>query len=303
MAAARSRRSWTPYLFLAPHALFFFAFVIAPLFLGLFISLHRWSLFKGRMDFVGFEYYRRLFDLQIVRTQYYWDSVKATLIYVVISVPVLVVIGLLLALMVNCAVFGEGQKRVLRSMTLLPVALSVTVVAVLWRWLLFYENGFVNSLLAGVGIQKVYWLTEQPGAWAAIVLAVAWASSGWNMILFLVGLQGIGREIYEAATVDGARGWQTFWAITLPNLKGVLAFVLVLQIVGSFNLFGIPQLLTSGGPERSTTPVMMHIYNEAFSSINPRLGSSTAQGFLTGLIMLAFVLLQLRMFVRRPEDA
>jgi multiple sugar transport system permease protein len=299
MASPRGR--WTPYLYLAPHALFFATFVLAPLVLGLYVSLNQWSLFQGRVEFVGLEYYRRLFDGDLLRTQYYWESVRATLLWVVISVPLMVAAGLMLALMVNAQLLRERQRRLLRVMILLPVALSVTVVAVLWRWLLLYDTGYVNNALEATGLGRVYWLTEQPGAWGAILLAVLWASAGWNMVFFLVGLQGIPRQIYEAAIVDGARGWQIFRSITLPNLKGILAFVIVLQIVGSFNLFGIPQLLTDGGPERTTTPVMMHIYNEAFGSIYPRLGSSTAKGFMTGLIMLAFVLIQLRLFLRRSE--
>lgn len=296
------RRSITPYIYLAPHAVFFTTFVILPLFFGLYISLHKWGLYTTSHEFVGLKYYARLFDMDFIRTGYYWRSVWVTLQFVVFSVPPLVLLGLGLALLINSDDLKEWQQRLFRTVFLLPVAMAVTVIAVVWRWLLLYDSGLFNYLLGFLGVAKVPWLTEQPGAWVAIVVATVWWTVGWNMIILLVGLQGIPRSIYEAAVIDGASRVQTFLYVTLPNMKGVLTFVLVIQIIASFNLFAQPQLMTAGGPERTTLPVMMCIYGDAFGSIHPRVGSSCAMGFMTGAIMLIFLLLQFRLFVRRGDQ-
>jgi multiple sugar transport system permease protein len=295
------RSRFTPYVYLAPHAVFFSVFVLLPLFLGFYISLHKWGLYSGNPEFVGFRYYARLFDFDFIRTGYYWRSVWATLQFVVFSVPPLVALGLGLALLINSDDLKEWQRRLFRTVFLLPVAMAVTVIAVVWRWLLLYDSGLINYLLGMAGMSGVPWLTEQPGAWISIVLATVWWTAGWNMIILLVGLQGIPRTIYEAAVIDGASRIQTLFFVTLPNLKGVLLFVLVIQIIASFNLFAQPQLMTAGGPDRTTLPVMMQIYTDAFSTIHPRVGSSCAMGFMTGAIMLVFLLVQFRLFLRKAD--
>jgi multiple sugar transport system permease protein len=298
----RHTRRWTPWCFLLPHGLFFATFVVAPLLFGFYISLHRWGMFSGREAFVGLKYYIRLFDTEFVRTGYYWKSLLVTLEYVVLSVPPLVFVAFSLAVLLDARELGETVRRVLRTVYLLPAALAITVVAVIWRWVLLYDNGLLNSLLAMAGIGKVAWLTEQPGAWASILLTTLWCSVGWNMVLFLVALQGIPDALYEAAVIDGANRRQAFLYVTLPNMRRTLLFVSLLQVIASFNLFAQPQLMTGGGPERSTLPVMLFIYNDAFSSILPRIGNGCALAFTTGLFMLAFLVAQYRLVIRRKPE-
>lgn len=294
-------RHLTPYVYLLPHGVFFFLFVVVPLFFGLFISLHKWGMFSGRIEFVGLKYYLRLFDFDFVRTQYYWQSIWATLHFVAFSVPLQVGTGLALAVFLNAHYLSEWPRVLFRTFFLLPVSLAVTVVAVIWRWMLLFDNGLVNFFLSRLGIAKVPWLTEQPGAWISIVLTTLWLTVGWNTIFLLMGLQQIPKSVFEAARIDGAGSWKTFCHVTLPNMKRILTFVTTIQIVASFNLFAQPQLMTLGGPERSTLPVMLQIYSDGFNAMHPRIGSGCAMAFMTGLIMLAFLLIQFRFFVRRSE--
>ncbi len=135
------------------------------------------------------------------------------------SVPPLVAVGLGLALLVNSSDLRSWQQRLFRTLFLLPAALAVTVIAVVWRWLLLYDNGVINYLLGLMGMTRLPWLTEQPGAWMAIVMATVWWTVGWNMVILLVGLQAIPKQIYEAALMDGANRLQSLLYITLPGSR------------------------------------------------------------------------------------
>jgi len=284
-----------------PHVVLFGMFVVTPLFFGLYISLHKWGMYAGEVEFVGLKYYRRLFDLDFVRTSYFWDSILVTLRFVCFSVPPLVLIALGLATFLNADFLGGWPRVILRTCFLLPAALAITVVATIGRWILLYDNGLLNHALVALGLDRVPWLTDQPGAWISIVGVTVWCTVAWNMILLLVSLQSIPASLYEAARIDGAGGLSSFWHISLPSIRPMLIFVTIIQIIASFNLFAQPQLMTAGGPERSTMPVMMFIYTDAFNAVHPRIGNGCAMAFVTGLIMLAFLLLQYRLVVRRER--
>lgn len=286
----------TPYLYILPHLVVFLVFVIYPIFKGFWVSLTEWNIFYNEGTYIGLANYWRLFDPTTIQNAYYWQSLKATLIFVVFSVPLLVVIALGLALLVTSNIPWKGFFR---TVFYLPTALTISVVAVMWRWIFQGDVGFVNWIVRSLGHEPIPWLTSQPWAWIAIIVTTIWWTVGWNMILLISGLNAIPDELYEAARIDGANSWAAFWYITLPNLRPMLLFISVITVIASFNLFGQPQLMTGGGPSRSTHTVMFLIYNEAFG--NYRMGVSSAMSYFTGLIMLVATALQARLFSGKTE--
>ncbi|MBA2133267.1 sugar ABC transporter permease [Hydrogenispora sp. UU3] len=286
-----------PYFYLLPHAVFFFMFLVYPIFKGFYISLTEWDIFANSGRFIGLGNYRLLFDPAAIQNVYFWQALRNTLIFVVISVPLLVLVALGLALLLTSRLSG---RSVFRTIFFMPTALTVSVVAVIWRWLLNVDHGFVNFLLEKVGIKGVPWLTSQPWAWISITIATVWWTVGWNMILLINGINGVPEEIYEASKIDGANAWQRLLYITLPCLRPVLLFVCITTVIASFNLFGQPQLMTGGGPARSTLPVMMQIYTEAWA--NYRMGPAGAMSYLTALIMIVFTVFQSKLFAQRADD-
>jgi len=282
------KNNLSAYLYIIPHGFFYFVFIVIPLFMGFYMSLNRWSIFKGREAFVGLKYYLRLFDSEFVRGAHFWQSLLVTLKFVLYYVPVLILISLGLALLVHSC-----KNKVIRMVSqfsfLVPTAIAISVVAVIWRWIFGYNVGVLNYFLSCLHIDKKPWLVDLPWAWFAIILPTLWMACGWNMILFIVGLQRIPEALYEAAKVDGAGPWKRFIYITLPGLRPITVFIVITTLIGAFNLFAQPQLLTGGGPGRATTPVMLFLYGEAFNASYPRLGSSVAMGFVIGIIIFSMV--------------
>ena len=288
------------YIYLLPYLTVYCVFIGIPLFSGIYISMHRWSLTHGREAFVGLKYYLRLFSGDFVRGPYFWNSLWVTLQFVLYFVPILLIISLGLALLIY-----QCKNKTLRAFGqfsfLVPTAISISVIAILWRVIFGYDGGVLNFVLSLAGISPKPWLTDLPWAWFSIILPTLWMTCGWNMILFIVGLQRIPDSLYEAARVDGANVWQSFRHITLPGLKPITIFIVVTQIIGAFNLFAQPQLLTSGGPGIATTPVMLFLYNEAYQGRYARLGSAIAMGFVTGVIVIAIVLVIYLVFSRKTD--
>jgi len=280
--------SIVPYLYIGPHLVFYTIFILLPLLGGIFISLNRWSIYRGREDFVGLKYYIRLFDSEFVRGQYFWKSLWVTFQFVLYYLPPLLLISLGLALLLHhCK--QKWIRLIGQFCYLLPSAIAVSVVAIIWRWIFGYEAGVLNYVLSLASVPRVPWLADLPWAWFAITMPTLWMGCGWSMVLFLVGLQTIPQQQYEAATIDGANAWQQFLNVTLPGLRPITVFIVITQIIGAFSLFAQPQLLTRGGPGNATTPVMMFLYGEAFNGQYPRVGSAVAMGFVMGLIVFSIV--------------
>lgn len=288
---------FTPYFYILPHAILFFMFVLYPIFKGFWVSITEWNMFFNEGTYVGFANYVRLFNPATIQNVYYWQALKATLLFVGISVPPLVLVSLGLAILVT----GNLPFRsFFRTVYFMPTALTISVVAVMWRWIFQGDIGFANWILRSIGLEAIPWLTTQPYAWISIVIATVWWTVGWNMILLVSGINGISQEQYEAATIDGASGWQSFLYITLPNLRPILLFIMITTVIASFNLFGQPQLMTGGGPSRSTHTVMFYIYGEAFG--NFRMGMAAAMSYCTALIMLVATVTQAKLFSAKDTD-
>jgi len=287
-----------PYLFLAPHAIFFGMFFIFPLFKSIFMSFTEWGLFQGMIKFVGFENYEKIFTAGY-RSRYFWKAIWVTVQFVIYSVPLLIVIALLLALLLN------NKKLKLKNFYLtaffIPTALSATVIAVIWKWIMNNQAGLLNYFLSFIGVDKIPWITDLPWVWLAIIIPTIWWTVGWNTIIILGGLSKIPEVLYDAAKVDGASRFKRFIHVTLPGLKNVLMFVTITQVLASFGLFAQSQLITGGGPARATLPIMLHIYNEAFNPSRPRMGYAAAMSIITGIIILSVTFIQYYLFTHQRK--
>ncbi|MGC4803899.1 carbohydrate ABC transporter permease [Micromonospora sp. DT233] len=256
----RRGRASTPYLFLAPYLVLFLAFGLAPILFGAWLSVHQWDLQLPSRPFVGLANYRDLFSSDSAIYGDWWASVRATGIFTVFSVPLLVVVPLGLALLLNRSFPG---RTFFRAVYFAPYVLGVAVIGLLWRFLLDANLGLVNRMLAAVGLPAdTPWVTDVPWAWVSLVGVTVWWTSGFNAVIYLAGLQDIPPELYEAAQLDGAGGWARFRHVTIPGLRPVLLFVLTTTILASANVFGQSFLITQGAPGQQTRTVVWRIVDE-----------------------------------------
>ena len=280
----------TPYFFIGPHMLFFVAFLAFPVFYGIYISLHNYELLSFERPFVGLDNFLRLFDHSAIQSEYFWKSVLNTLIFVVTSVPALIIVGLALAVLIEKNGVGKG---IFRSTFYTPVVLSITSITLMWRWILDTQSGLINYVLSFFGVKNIAWLSTTKWAWFSLVLVTVWWTVGRNMLLFIAGLQEIPHQLYEAAEIDGANAWKRFRYITLPSLRPTTLFVTVITTIDSFNIFGQPFMMTNGGPGRDTLVAMMYIREEAF--VHFRLGSAAAMALVLSLFIIAISIIQYKL--------
>jgi len=287
----RRRQARTAYLFLAPGLLLFAAFRLYPLLEGLRLSFTNARLGRATEQFVGFANYTRLtedsrFQVSLTNTAFY--ALASTL-------PVLV-IPLLLALALN----RGALRNTLRSVFFFPFTLSVVTVGLAWLWLLDPVVGPFNYYLRRLGAPSRSWLAEPQTAMWAIIVTTVWWVTGYYLVIYLAGLQDIPRDLYEAAALDGAGGWRSFWAITLPLLRPVLLFVMVTHVIGSFQLFGQVFVLTGGGPGDATRTVVQHLYETAFQNFF-QFGAASAMAWVLFAVVLGFSVLQFRLLRGHTE--
>jgi len=285
----------TPWIFLAPYLVLFGGFVIFPVFLGFWISLHRWDYTLPGKPFVGLENYQALFDPDSLVYDNFWRSMQATGIFTVFSVPLLLVIPLIIALVMNKKFPG---RNLFRAVYFAPYVLGVAVIAVLWRYLLDANIGLVNYYLGLIGLpDRTAWLTSIPEAWVALVGVTVWWTLGYNSVIYLAALQDIPAELYEAAEVDGANGWQRFWNVTVPGLRPVLAFVTMITIIASANMFGQSYLMTRGGPGRETRTAIYQIAETGLR--NFQMGSAAAMSYVLTLALMVLSVVVFWLFRER----
>jgi multiple sugar transport system permease protein len=281
----------TPYLFLAPGLLLFAAFRLYPLLEGLRLSLTNARLGRATYQYVGLANYVRLAD----DTRFH-VSLGNTAFYAVASTLPVLAVPLLLALALN-----RGRLRnVLRSLFFFPFTLSVVTVGLTWLWLLDPVVGPLNYYLRTLGVPARSWLADPQTAMWAIIATTVWWVTGYYLVVYLAGLQDIPRELYEAAALDGAGGWRSFWTITLPLLRPVLLFVVVTHVIGSFQLFGQVFVLTGGGPGDATRTVVQHLYETAFQNFF-QFGAASAMAWVLFAIVLVFSVLQFRLLRGHTE--
>jgi multiple sugar transport system permease protein len=290
--ASRYGGRWVPYLFLLPYLALFVTFVLAPIVIGLWVSLHVWDFTIPRKPWNGLGNYKDLFDSESVVGPDFIRSMKATGIFTLFSVPLLVVVPLAVALLMNAKFKG---RNLFRAVYFAPYVLGVAVIAVLWRYILDNNIGLLNRYLGAIGLpDDIAWTTSTPAAWFALIGVTVWWTLGFNAVIYLAGLQDIPPELYEAAKIDGASAWQRFRNVTLPGLRPVLMFIVIVTIIASANMFGQSYLITQGQPGNETRTAIYYIAETGLKNFD--MGRAAAMSFvltlcllvLSGLVMLVF---------------
>jgi len=293
------REDLAAWLFLAPYLALFFAFILVPIVLGLWISLHNWDFTFDNKPFVGLQNYQGLIDPGSVAFDPFWDSMQATGIFTVFSVPLLLVIPLAVAVVMNQRFRG---RTIVRAVFFAPYVLGVAVIGLLWRFLLDTNIGAVNSILGAVGLpDSTAWLSSLPAVWVSLVGVTVWWTLGFNAVIFLAGLQDIPGELYDAAKVDGASSWQTFRNVTLPGLRPVTAFVTMITIIASANMFGQSYIMTDGAPGQQTRTAIFYIAETGLT--NFQMGRAAAASWILTLFLMALSVLVFAFFRDRTEGA
>jgi multiple sugar transport system permease protein len=285
------RQSLTGYAFISPWIIGFLLFTAGPILASLLISLHSWSLLSTP-EWVGLENYTRIVSEDGLFATSLWN----TLYYVAFSVPLGISVALALALLLNRPMRGMG---VFRTLFFLPSVTNIVAVSVLWIWVFNPEFGLLNSLLRIVGVDGILWLQSEQWAKPAFVVMSLWGLGG-SVIIFLAALQGIPRELYEAASLDGAGSVRRFLHITIPMISPALFFSLVIGIIGSFQVFAQAYVMTGsaqpgseGGPNNATLFIVLYLYKKAFQEF--RMGYAAALAWLLFFIILVFTILQTRL--------
>src|SRR3954447_7536025 len=295
MSVSTSRRAWTPWAFLASYLVLFVAFVLLPIVLGLWISLHSWDFTLPGKPFVGLDNYKALLQPDSLTFKPFWNSMKATGIFVLFSVPLLLVVPLAVALVMNQRFKG---RNLFRSIFFAPYVLGVAVVGVLWRFLLDANIGLVNSLLGAIGLPDATpWLSSLPEAWVSLVGVTIWWTLGFNAVIFLAGLQDVPGELYEAAEVDGAGAWSRLWHVTLPALRPVTMFVTMITIIASTNMFGQSYIMTNGAPGQSTRTAIFYITDTGLK--NFQMGEAAAASWVLTLVLMVMSVVVFGIFRER----
>jgi multiple sugar transport system permease protein len=276
--------------FVAPALTLIGVFFFLPVAASLLLSFTDFDIYAlGRLDrlrFIGLDNYRRL-----LADPLFWTALRNTLYFVVVGGPLSVLVSLGAALLVNHRL--TRFQGWFRTLLFLPVVTTLVAVAVVWRYLYHPRHGFLNYVLGWVGLPPLDWLGDPDWAMPAIILMAVWKNFGFNMVVFIAGLQSIPRRLYEAAEIDGADGWAQFRFITLPMLAPTFLFVTVITLIGYFQLFAEPYVMTQGGPADSTLSVALLMFQEGFRWWN--LGYAAAVAFVLFLIILAGTLVQSRL--------
>jgi multiple sugar transport system permease protein len=281
------------YLFILPHFALFLYMVGIPFLYNIYLSLSDYT-FGGSESFVGLQNFQKLADSSDYHFPVFWGGLWNTIIFVLLSTPMLVISGLFLAVLINGKYRG---RNAFRAIYFAPWTLGIAVVGLLWWWIFNGSFGLLTNVLTDLGIASPEWLTTNPWAWFSILLATLWWTVGFNTIVLLAGLQTIPVELYEAATVDGANRWQQFRSITVPSLRPVLLLVITLQVIASFNLVGQPQIMTGGGPGNETRSVLQYVYETGFTAGGQyQLGQAAAMALIVAAIMVVVSVINFRVF-------
>jgi multiple sugar transport system permease protein len=294
-ATAHGRRPYhggtrpTPYLFLLPYLVVFVLFRFGPVVGGFLTSFTSWSI-VGAPRFVGLANYAAL-----ARDPLFYTSVRNTFYFLALTAPALIGLGFVLALVLNRPLAGRGAARVL---IFAPYAMMSAVVGILWTWILDSNFGLLNYYLAKVHLGPIPWLSSDAAAMPAIALTTVWWTVGYNMVIFLAGLQDIPPQLEESARVDGAGPWQILWFVTIPVLRPTTFVVVMLTIINTFQVFDQVYVMTGGGPGTATLTLVQYLFFQAFQTF--KLGYGSAIAYITFALLLAMAWLQQRLL---PSEA
>lgn len=280
------REALEGYLWISPWVIGFLVFSLGPIIASLYLSFTEYKI-AGSPVWVGLANYREA----LFNDKLFWPSLGRTTYYTIATVVLGVILSLLAAMLLNQEI---RWRSVFRALYYLPSLTPIVSMAILWVWLLQPQIGLVNYLLGEVGIKGPGWLTSSQWAIPSLIMISLWSSiGGGRMIIFLAGLQGVPKELHEAAEIDGATAVQRFFSVTLPMISPVILFNLILGVIGSFGVFSLAYVATDGGPSYATWFYMLHLYYNAFSYF--QMGYASALAWIFFLIIFVLSYLQIKL--------
>lgn len=287
LSASQETAAW---IFLAPALPLIAVFFVLPVAGGLLLSFTDFDIYAigdpGSARFVGLRNYASL-----LASPDFWIALRNTAYFALVGGPLSVLVALGAALLVNAPL--ARFKGFFRTIYFTPFVTTLVAVAVVWRYVFHHQYGLLNYALGAVGLGPIDWLGDPHWAMPAIIIVAVWRNFGYGMLVFVAGLQSIPEELYEAAELDGAGPWRRFVHVTLPSLRPTLLFVGIITMIGFFQLFAEPYVMTQGGPLRSTASVVLLMYEEGFRWW--RMGYAAAIAFILFAVILAATLVQLRL--------
>lgn len=289
MSSGMSKRNHTEkitaYAFVAPAVILLIAFLVVPMIYTVYYSGFEYQIMRpNNIKFIQLDNYAKLF-----KDKEFWLALKNTVYFTIIVVPVQCALALALAMLVSKKFRGVA---IFRTMYFSPQLTSMVVIAVLWS-VLYNANpntGLINSMLTSLGFKSVNFLTNEKTAMNSIIFMSAWQGAGYQMMIFLAGLQGIPRDQYEAASVDGASKWAQFIYITLPGLKGTIKYVIMITMIQAMKLFTQPYVMTQGGPKNSTKTLVYYIYTQGFQKGNFGYACAIASVFFVIVVTMSLAM-------------
>jgi len=283
------KRPWVGFVFVLPMLVLFLLFRFLPAIGAFFLSLTDYRI-SGKWDFIALDNYTRLLSDKV-----FHEALLVTITYTVIFVPLTVLLSLGTAVLLHQVVWRRGFFR---GVFFLPYVTSIVLAAVIWKWIYDAQDGLLNAVLGLVSIGPIDFLSQSNTVLPSIALTSAWKGFGYSMLILLAGLQAVPKSYLEAAMIDGAGTWQRFRYVTLPQLRPVLFFVLVIETIGAFQVFDAMYVMTGGGPVRSSYSLVYFLYDSGFKYFD--FGYASAIGLVLFLIVLIVSLVQ-RRFVGRDD--
>ena len=280
----------TVILFLAPALSAIFIFFFLPVVAAFIMSFTDFGIYSladwNYTQFIGFENYKKLFNDPL-----FWQSLKNTFYFVIVAGPLSVIVSLFTAVMLNSKL--TLVKPLFRLAYFLPVVTTLVAVSIVWRFIYHPHFGLLNYLIGFFGIKPIDWLGTTTWAMPSIIIMAVWKNFGYNMIIFIAGLQNIPEQLYEAAELEGANGWQKFYKITLPMLAPTTLFISIITLIGFFQLFAEPYIMTQGCPLNSTLSIVQYMYQEGFRWWN--MGYAASLAFVLFAIIFIGTIIQIKL--------
>ncbi|TPW28254.1 sugar ABC transporter permease [Martelella alba] len=282
-------RKLTPYFFVLPLMIFIAVFTYIPIITSIDLSFRQWDFMSPDKPFVGFDNYRILF-----RSHEFWNSLKVTAIFAFVSVPIRLALALLIAAALARETFA---RRILRGALFLPSVTSTVSIAVVFSWVFSTDFGMMNGLLALFGIDKVHWMQSPDLALGVLIFINTWKQLGYDIVIYIAGLQAIPQELYDAAAVDGGKKLHVFRRVTFPLVMPTTYFLLVISVIEAFQVFTLVDVMTEGGPAGATDLLVNRLYQIGFTLFD--IGQGSALAVLLFILLVALAVIKSRILGRR----
>ncbi|MBT9778708.1 ABC transporter permease subunit [Clostridium sp. MCC353] len=272
-----------PYLYILPNMILFFTFMIVPIIMSFYYSTVKWNG-MGKPKFIDIQNY-----LYIFHDKVFIKSIFNTIYYTAATVPILMVLALFFAVLLNSKIPLRG---IIRSSIYAPAVVSTVAVGTVFTWIFQDQLGLINYIITSLGGTAIKWANDPRFAMIMLIMATVWQRTGYNMVIYLAGLQGIPTEMMEAATIDGANTWQKFRFVTLPLLKNTHMFVMITCMINAFRSFDLVYTMTQGGPLNSTKTIVMYVYEQAFAK--NYYGRAAAAGIVLFVFMVVLTAIRFK---------